>query len=532
MLTPEAADVAGVTGAADRAGAAVPGNRWDLLDPPGLGQWTPTLPLSVVIPCRDDQAALERTVACLAEQTYPAALTEVLIVDDGSDPPVDLPAHALPGECIVVRLSGGGFGAGRARSVGAAVAGGDVVVFLDADVLTDRCHLEAHARWQHRSADAVTLGSRTFVDVDDLSLGQIAHAAGTGALADLLDARPGEPHRWIEEHLRGSDRLLAGRGDEWRVVVGASLGVHADLLAELGALPAFGIRGCEDTVLGYRLHARGGVIVPEPAARSWHQGARTLADPDEKARIFAARAPVLAQHIPDRRHRPAEAGRIWQTPMVTVEVAVTAESDPDMVVRCVEAVLAGTCTDLVLEVVGAASSAARQAVAAWFAADPRVRVADTRGGLEAAYPFAPVRLSLPYDVLVGRHTIGRLVGYLRSGVVGMVHATLAAEAEDAAGAAARQVTAVSTRAQARLARHGQLPDAQGWRAGGLAGGLFEVLEVDAHTIGLTRAAACDDAARSVRRATPPRWRRLAGRIRRWTAGLAGPDGALRRRRAG
>jgi len=74
--------------------ATVVGQRWTDLPVPELGAWTPVDRVCVVLPARDNQTELERTLAALAHQTYPAELLEVVVVDDSSQPPLTLPALA------------------------------------------------------------------------------------------------------------------------------------------------------------------------------------------------------------------------------------------------------------------------------------------------------------------------------------------------------------------------------------------------------------------------------------------------------
>ena len=52
----------------------------------------PKLSVAVVIACRDGQEKLDLVLASLAAQSYPAALTAVYVIDDGSANPLVLPA--------------------------------------------------------------------------------------------------------------------------------------------------------------------------------------------------------------------------------------------------------------------------------------------------------------------------------------------------------------------------------------------------------------------------------------------------------
>jgi glycosyltransferase involved in cell wall biosynthesis len=86
---------------------------------------------SVVIPCYNGAATLEPCLeSLLAERDE---LREVILVDDGStDASVDIAGRF---DCQVIRHSQNR-GSAAARNTGAAAASGEVIIFLDTDVLT------------------------------------------------------------------------------------------------------------------------------------------------------------------------------------------------------------------------------------------------------------------------------------------------------------------------------------------------------------------------------------------------------------
>jgi glycosyltransferase involved in cell wall biosynthesis len=95
--------------------------------------------VSVVVPARDAEAHLPRTLAALAAQR--TAPKEVIVVDDGSTDATGRIAR----ESVVVKrvLRCEGVGPGAARNAAAAVATGDVLAFTDADCEPDSGWLEA-----------------------------------------------------------------------------------------------------------------------------------------------------------------------------------------------------------------------------------------------------------------------------------------------------------------------------------------------------------------------------------------------------
>ena len=142
----------------------VHGNDWRTLDPGEIGYWEPSQRVTVVVPCYNGQEPLALTFAALANQTYPRDLLEVVVADDGSDPPITVPP-GTPFEARVVAQERAGFGLARARNTGAASATGSILVFLDCDMVPEPHHVEAHARWHHLDDRILTLGFRHHADL-------------------------------------------------------------------------------------------------------------------------------------------------------------------------------------------------------------------------------------------------------------------------------------------------------------------------------------------------------------------------------
>src|SRR5690606_4342864 len=116
-------------------GPVVRRNDWKTLRVPELGTWTPTRSMSVVMPAWGT-GPLDAVLAGLAAQTYPEHLFEVVIVDDGNSPPVELP-EVRPAHTRLVRVTEG-WGRANASEVGTARSDGEIVLWLDADMLAFR----------------------------------------------------------------------------------------------------------------------------------------------------------------------------------------------------------------------------------------------------------------------------------------------------------------------------------------------------------------------------------------------------------
>ena len=188
-------------------------NDWRQVDAPAPEEFTPTEPVSVVIPSwQTPPETLTMTLAALEGQTWPRDLFEVVIVDDGSEPPVE-PPRSSPLAVKVVREERRGFGAARARNTGVRAAAHDILLFLDSDMLAEAGLITAHARWHHTVADALTLGFHAYVAADDLDAESIRRR--TGSLEELFAGRLLAPP-WTEAHMLRTDDLTSRTDDPFR----------------------------------------------------------------------------------------------------------------------------------------------------------------------------------------------------------------------------------------------------------------------------------------------------------------------------
>lgn len=394
------------------------GQRWTTLPVPDIGGWTPTERVAVVLPARDNQLELDRTLATLAHQTYPAELLEVVVVDDASEPPLRLPALAPPGTFLVRRDEAQSHGSGAARHAGAVATDAPIVLFLDSDMLADPAHVEAHARWHHVCDHALVLGRKWFVSVDDLDPEGIDRAGreGTG-VGDLLTGRRWRTHQWQEDQIELQDRLTQDVDDVFLTVVGATVSVRRELYDRAGGFAAFGLRGIVDTEFGYRAFTRGALVVPDGQARCWHQGARNFAT--RGGEIKRARVGLAANHLPIPMFRPQNRGRMWAVPMVRVLVDVTSsgpgvldDGAAERLLLTVDSVLGSDLTDLAVTVVTGSTR-----LPSWWldylGSEPRVEVCDAAPA--TGFP-SPLTVVVPPGVVVAPDSLSTAVGLLSDDV--------------------------------------------------------------------------------------------------------------------
>lgn len=392
----------------------VPGQRWNQLPVPQLGAWRAQLRVCVVLPARDCQEELDRTLAALAHQSYPPDLLDVIVVDDSSTVPLQLP-RLRPGSTQLVRLEEAqSHGSGRARHEGAKRAVADVLLFLDADMVADGCHVEAHARWHHLTPHAVVLGKKWFVDFSDITPSDVGEATSAGGLSSALAGRPKARHVWQEDFIRDHQQLTHDADDCFLAVVGASVSIRRDLYVRTGGFSEFGLRGIVDTEFGYRAFTGGGLIIPDDEALAYHQGMRNFSTRGDE--IKRHRTGLAANFLPIDLFRPSNAGRRWAVPMVHVIVDSRAARPEDVQVTT-DSILASRFTDLVVTVVEHEESALPPWLSDYFRHDGRVRFADR--ALASGFP-SPVSVAVSPGLSVETDTLDRVMALMEQHRVGVV----------------------------------------------------------------------------------------------------------------
>ena len=379
---------------------------------PSLDAFAPTLAASVIIPCyQTPEETLAMTLATLEGQAWPPELFEVVLVDDGSEPPLQPPRSKLA-SLRVVRQQRRGFGLARARNTGARAAAHDILLFLDSDMLVEADWIAAHARWHHAVSDALTVGTRRHVAMDGIDANMLTGRAGT--LKELFRDRRTDAS-WVEANLART-RDLTSRGDDlFRVVEGSNFGIGKSFYWALGGNDeSFRRWGMEDVEFGYRAYTFGGLLVPVRDA-AWHQS-RWAEDRAAKDRSLRIQRSKTAHLIANRHFRSSRPGRIYQVPQTVVTVADSGCRPFEQVVETIASILDDRAYDLVvrLETSPGVSGERLQRLQEEFGPDPRVRVGGAGSALDD-FPTAAFHVALPVG-LASRDLVHRLHGQLGDAV--------------------------------------------------------------------------------------------------------------------
>ncbi|MEK6288253.1 MAG: glycosyltransferase [Acidobacteriota bacterium] len=201
--------------------------------------------LSVIIPTHNRAKELADTLACLKRQSLAAAEYEIIVVDDGSSPPVSLRESSENPRCLLVRLEG--LERSAARNAGAAAAKGHVLVFVDDDMTVGSTFLDNHLRAHREWPDALVVGSVRLPD------GLVA--TPFGCFRQTLEQR-GLPQT------RGLKTMR-------NLCTAANMSIPRGLFHKLGGFDG-SLASSEDQDFAFRHSRRGGKIAFIPEADAIH----------------------------------------------------------------------------------------------------------------------------------------------------------------------------------------------------------------------------------------------------------------------
>lgn len=326
-------------------------NEWRALTPPRLGEWTPRLSVTVVIPGYNAHRTLPLTLASLARQTYPRELMDVVVVDNGSQSRLELP-ELRPERTRLIHAEET-WGSAYSVAVAADAAEGEVILRLDSDMVVYRDHVEAQMRWHHLIDYAVVLGHKMFVDPAERpdavpTPAEIAEATARGASAQLFPGMAATRHEWIERVFEQTEDLNEAGLTAWKVHVGATGSMHRAVFFEAGGMDT-DLKLGSDTEVGYRLAQAGAVFIPDHEARSWHVGSTNIMRNAEATRRF--NTPFMADRIGQLRYRTATPGRHYSVPRLQVSVDVS-EATYEQAQATLDGVLGNVDVDLLVHCIG------------------------------------------------------------------------------------------------------------------------------------------------------------------------------------
>jgi GT2 family glycosyltransferase len=194
------------------------------------------LKISVVIPTYNRRDVLARTLPTLFSQDFPTGEYEVVVVIDGStDGTRDL-LNEASSHCALKVIGQSNLGLAAARNAGLKAARGEVVLFIDDDLVCDPNLLREHIIFHDNGAPRVVSGP------------VLTSPESPRGLATDLEEEEGRR----VQHTNGNVEISPDK-----VVVGANSSVGRELLVAAGGFDERFFFALEDVDLGLRLWKMG-----------------------------------------------------------------------------------------------------------------------------------------------------------------------------------------------------------------------------------------------------------------------------------
>jgi len=99
--------------------------------------------ISVIIPVYNDEERLQRCLSALSDQSYPAEMYEIVVIDNGSDVAPDRVVASYEGARLLYEKKQGSY---AARNCGINSSSGEILAFTDADCVPSSAWLEHGVR--------------------------------------------------------------------------------------------------------------------------------------------------------------------------------------------------------------------------------------------------------------------------------------------------------------------------------------------------------------------------------------------------
>lgn len=251
--------------------------------------------VSIVVPTHRNPGPLRQTLASLRQLEYPADRYEIVVVDDGSNDGTALAVGAVTGELPKVRYhEQPRAGAAAARNQGARLASGEILIFVDDDMVVPPELIARHLEALRRHAPVAVCGYREFAP--ELAAELSSTPFGRFRLAVEPRQEWGDGYERRIQESNGNCRPHPGG------LTANNLAIRRDDFFTIGGFDeGFPYAGYEDQDFAVRAGLAGIACLVNYQLVAWHNDRRlTLREFGERQRRGAMTSVLLASKYPER----------------------------------------------------------------------------------------------------------------------------------------------------------------------------------------------------------------------------------------
>jgi len=228
--------------------------------------------VSIIIPTCNRKKLLKNTLISLFKQDYPKKDYEIIVVDDGSTDNTEKMIRSLKPTCNLKYYYWPRYKefvpgspenrAGPARNIGIEESEGEVIIFIDSDIICDPKLIAEHLKYHNKSSKLVVIGYRK-------ELPEVPYQLDIKK-ARKLDKKTFDDIREIDYSKCSDDLSKLGR--HWTLFYSNNISVRKEHLVNAGMFDEnFVFWGVEDQEMGYKLFHQGLKFELNRNALCYHQ---------------------------------------------------------------------------------------------------------------------------------------------------------------------------------------------------------------------------------------------------------------------
>lgn len=242
--------------------------------------------LSVIIPTYNRKKTLKNTIESLLNQTYPEDKYELVIADDGSNDGTKEMISNITSNVIINYYWQKNRGRAAARNLGIKNSKGDLLLFIDSDMLAEESLLSEHTKEYQNYKNIMVIGN--------IKLSKTIKR--TPFVRTVLEKENKIENRSNEKGFIPNEFCLTG-----------NLSIRKKDLEKIGFFDEkFKEYGWEDTVFGYKARDKGIRILCNPDAIAYHEDyatnlrahCRRWERASESAAMLFRKYPEMKKYVP------------------------------------------------------------------------------------------------------------------------------------------------------------------------------------------------------------------------------------------